>query len=37
MMKKITNLAVIIRIIISIIVVDENAYLRCAYPKVIIL
>lgn len=35
MMTNLVLLAVIIRIIVSIIVVDGNAYLRYAGPKVI--
>lgn len=35
MMTNLVLLAVIIRIIVSIIVVDGNAYLRYAEPKVI--
>lgn len=37
MMMSIVLLAVVIRIIVSIIVVDGNAYLRYAEPKVITL
>ena len=37
MMMNIVLLAVVIRIIVSIIVVDGNAYLRYAEPKVITL
>lgn len=35
MMAKVALLAVVIRIIVSIIVLCENAYLRCAEPEVI--
>lgn len=37
MMTNLVLLAVVIRIIVSIIVVCENAYLRYAEPKVICL
>jgi len=37
MMMNMALLAVVIRIIVSIIVVDGNAYLRYAEPKVITL
>jgi len=37
MMMNLALLAVVIRIIVSIIVIDDNAYLRYAEPEVITL